>query len=66
MKKHPVHIRLLIAGGLLMVTMPLLLKQYIHIPDFIYGFLAGMGIVFEITGLILMKKRRKKEYSCEN
>jgi hypothetical protein len=59
MRKQPVYIRLLIAGGLLMTTMPLLFKDYVHIPDFVRGFLAGAGLVFEIAGIVLMKRRQK-------
>ena len=59
MKNQPLYIRLLIAGGLLMTTMPLLFKDYIHIPDFIRGFLAGSGLGFELIGLFLMKRRQK-------
>ena len=61
MKKQPVYIRLLIAGGLLMVTMPLLLKEYIPIPDFFRGFLLGAGGVFEIAGVVLMSRKQKTE-----
>ena len=65
MKKQPVYIRLLIACGLLMVTMPLLLKEYIAIPDFFRGFLLGAGGVFEVAGIVLMGRRRKAaEVSC--
>jgi hypothetical protein len=66
MKKQPFYIRLLVAGGLLMVTMPLLINDYIHIPDFVRGFLGGAGFVFEIAGIVLMKKRQKEAMtSCQ-
>ncbi|WP_179413090.1 hypothetical protein HDF19_10760 [Mucilaginibacter sp. E4BP6] len=66
MKKQPVYIRLLIAGGLLMVTMPFLLKEYICIPDFFRGFLGGAGLVFEIAGIVLMKRKQKEGVtSCQ-
>jgi hypothetical protein len=66
MKKQPVYIRLLIAGGLLMTTMPLLFKDYIYIPDFFRGFLGGAGLVFEIAGIVLMKRRQKEGVtSCQ-
>ena len=65
MKKQPVYIRLLIAGGLLMVTMPFLFKEYIPIPDFFRGFLLGAGGVFEIAGIVLMNRNRKAgDVSC--
>jgi hypothetical protein len=66
MKNQPLYIRLLIAGGLLMTTMPSLLNDYIHIPDFFRGFSSGAGFVFEITGIVLMKRRQKESMtSCQ-
>jgi len=64
MKKQPVYIRLLIAGGLLMVTLPLLFKEYIPIPDFFRGFLLGAGGVFEVAGIVLMNRRKDADVSC--
>ena len=66
MKNQPLYIRLLIAGGLLMTTMPLIFKEYIHIPDFFRGFLGGAGLVFEIVGIVLMKRKQKESVtSCQ-
>jgi len=66
MKNQPRYIRLLIAGGLLMTTMPLIFKEYIHIPDFFRGFLGGTGLVFEIVGIVLMKRKQKESVtSCQ-
>jgi len=66
MKNQPRYIRLLIAGGLLMTTMPLIFKEYIHIPDFFRGFLGGAGLVFEIVGIVLMKRKQKESVtSCQ-
>jgi hypothetical protein len=66
MKTQPLYIRLLIAGGLLMTTMPLIFKEYIYIPDFFRGFLGGAGLVFEIVGIVLMKRKQKEGVtSCQ-
>jgi len=65
MKKQPMYIRLLIAGGLFMATMPLLFKDYIHIADFVRGLVSGTGIGFEFIGLFLIRRRQKAgETSC--
>jgi len=55
-RKLPKPERLLIATGLLMVTIPQLLKIYIHIPDFMLGALAGSGLGLEIMAFIKLKK----------
>jgi hypothetical protein len=60
-KKLPFRIRALIAGGLLMTTLPLLFKEFITIPDYFRGLLAGLGLGLEITGLILARHLRKPE-----
>jgi hypothetical protein len=64
MNKQPRSGRLLIAIGLLMVTLPLLFKEYIPISDFFRGLLAGVGLAVEISGLVLMRRNRKAERSC--
>jgi len=49
-----------------MTTMPLILKEYIYIPDFFRGFLGGAGLVFEIVGIVLMKRKQKESVtSCQ-
>lgn len=51
----------LLAVGLLMATLPLLFKEYIHISDFFRGLLAGGGIGLELTGgLALWQSKRAK------
>jgi hypothetical protein len=65
-RKLPWPERLLICGGLLMATMPLLFKEYIHMPDFLRGFLEGTGIGFEVIGLIVLTKRKNAKLSCRS
>lgn len=49
----------LIAIGLLLVTVPFIVNDWIPVPDFIRGALVGIGIGLEIVGLIRMKNRKK-------
>ena len=50
---------LCISIGLLLTTIPQLLREFIHIPDFFRGLSAGLGMGSMIGGLILMKKHQK-------
>ena len=51
----------IIAIGLLLVTIPFLIKEFVPIPDFFRGLLMGVGIAFEAVGLLLMLKLRVKQ-----
>jgi hypothetical protein len=64
MKKIPFPERALICIGLLLATLPQLFKEYIPIPDFLRGLLAGVGLGMELTGFIMLKKRRRAETNC--
>jgi len=55
-RKLPWRVRLLICSGLLLGTLPNVFAEYIHLPDFFRGFLIGIGIVLEISGLIVMRR----------
>ncbi len=50
-------IQLLSSIGLLLVTLPTVLKEHFFIPDFFRGFLAGIGLALIIGGLVLYKKQ---------
>jgi len=63
-KKQPRPERLWLAIGLLLVTVPMMLKHYIPIPDFFHGLLAGVGLGMEIVGLIKLKRARKQDAHC--
>ena len=60
--KQPLTAQVLIASGLLLVTLPTVVKEYVPIPDFFRGFFAGLGLMLEISGLIVM--RMKSETWC--
>ena len=51
--------RLFICIGLLLVTTPTLINDWIKVPDFFRGMLAGLGIGLEIGGLILIMRRKR-------
>jgi len=56
MKKLPWRVRLLICSGLLMATLPNVFAEYIHLPDFLRGFIIGVGLAVEISGFIVLKR----------
>jgi hypothetical protein len=58
-KRLPRPERVWICVGLLLLTLPLLLKEYIHIPDFLQGALEGTGLGFEVIGLFRLSKRKR-------
>jgi hypothetical protein len=64
MKKLRFPERLWISTGLLLVTVPFLVNDWVHVPDFIRGGLMGLGIGMEIMGMIKLKKRQKADASC--
>jgi hypothetical protein len=49
----------IIAIGLLLVTVPFVVNDWVPIPDFVRGALMGIGIALEIIGLVRMNKRKK-------
>jgi len=63
-KKFPLTERLLIAIGLLMTTVPQLIKYYIAIPDFFLGFIVGLGLALEITAFIRLKRAKSAQLEC--
>jgi hypothetical protein len=48
---------LFVSLGLLLVALPLLINAFIKIPDFLRGLLMGIGLVMEITAVVMLKKR---------
>ena len=49
----------IISAGLLLVTVPFLVNNWVPIPDFIRGILMGVGVGLEVVGLIRMTRRRR-------
>ena len=45
------------AIGVILITAPFLLKHWVDIPDFLQGFLAGIGICLSIGGLFYAKNK---------
>jgi len=51
--------QLFINIGLIMVTSPILLNDWIQIPGFMRGMLTGWGLGLEIVALMLIARRKK-------
>ena len=58
MKKVSLKSRRIFALGILLLVAPLLLKDWFVIPDFYKGFMMGIGILLEITGVFMIKKEK--------
>jgi len=61
MPRQPMQV---IAVGLLLVTLPTLINDWVHIPDFARGFLLGLGIVIEIYGIVIMRRKKNADPEC--
>lgn len=58
MKKQDGTTRILLIVGLLFSSTAGLVKDYIPVPDFFRGFMAGLGLGLMIFGLIRMRNSR--------
>ena len=55
----------LVCLGLLVATSSLLVNDWIHLPDIFRGFLIGLGLAVEFTGVILLVRRKRSMNNCE-
>jgi hypothetical protein len=58
-QKMPRRVRIMISVGLLMTTMPTLINDWVHVPDFLRGAMVGVGLGLEIGGLVAAHRLRK-------
>ena len=56
---------LLLSAGILLVVLPLLINSFIRIPDFLRGLLMGIGIVSEITAVVILINLNNKNKSTQ-
>jgi hypothetical protein len=63
-KKTLMPERLMIATGLLLVTTPTLINDWVHLPDFVRGAFFGLGLGLETIGLIYLKRKRAVDSGC--
>jgi hypothetical protein len=54
----PSTARQLLAIGLLSTTIPTLINDWIHVPDFVRGAMLGLGLGLEVIGIILIRRER--------
>jgi hypothetical protein len=65
-KNAPKTSRRLLAIGLLSTVLPTLVNDFVHIPDFFRGFMAGIGLGLEIMGIILLRKGNKSGFESRS
>ena len=56
--------RLMIPIGLLLVTTPTLINDWVHLPDFVRGAFFGLGLGLETIGLVMLRRRRRMDSAC--
>jgi hypothetical protein len=49
----------LLITGLLMTTLTPAISRYYLMPDFVKGFITGLGLTLELIGLIKMQRSKK-------
>jgi len=49
---------MLFAAGILLTILPVALKGFIGLPDFVRGSITGIGIGVEIIVLVIYRRRR--------
>jgi len=49
----------IIAAGLIVLSLALLLKNLLHLPDFFIGLFFGIGLGLEIYSILMLIKLRK-------
>jgi hypothetical protein len=55
-RKPPLNVRLFLTIGLLLITAPFIIANYVSIPDFFRGLSVGIGIGLEIVGVKKLKQ----------
>jgi hypothetical protein len=58
--KPPLIVRLFLTIGLLLIIAPFLVTNYVPIPDFFRGLSMGLGIGFELLGLMKLMRWRSQ------
>jgi len=51
----------LLVAGLLMTTLTPILSRYVFMPDFVKGFLTGLGLALEVIALVKIQRSRKAD-----
>ncbi|CAM3853981.1 hypothetical protein MUGA111182_13245 [Mucilaginibacter galii] len=51
---------LLIAGLLMTTTMPIISKHFL-MPDFVKGFMTGLGLTLELMALVKIQRNRSRK-----
>ncbi len=60
----PKQSTVLLIIGLLLVSLNPLLDRFMGVPDFIRGFLSGLGIALETIAFIKIQRSKKENQRC--
>lgn len=54
----------LLITGLLLVSLNPVFGKYMGVPDFVKGFLTGLGLTLEFIALVKIQRRKKENQRC--
>jgi len=54
--------RLLLVMGLFLTASSGIIKDFVYVPDFFRGAMMGLGLGFEIMGIVLFRKDNNSAY----
>jgi len=64
--KQPLYVRLFFSLGIIIVVSPMLISNYVAMPDFLRGGMIGLGLGLELIAIIIMRKRKNRMNLCRN
>ncbi len=60
----PKHAAMYLVTGLLLTSFTPILNKYLAMPDFIKGFLIGLGLTIEFIALVKIQRSKKENQRC--
>lgn len=60
----PKNALIILITGLLFTTLTPIMGRYFHLPDFLKGFISGLGLMLEVIAIIKIQQA-KKQHNCD-
>lgn len=57
---------IMLIAGLLMTTMMPVVGRYFSMPDFVKGFMTGLGLTIEFIALVKIQRNKRNAYTTCN